>query len=292
MNPYKYPLVGAVVLIAAFLFIGGALWLRGKSFSGPDLFVAYSDIGTLKDASSVRISGAPVGRVDGINYVEPGRVIVGIKFDKPGKVQPTTTATAVVTAVGMLGDMMVVLDPGHGQLLAHGDTIRGSVAVGIFDKAAALTDQAAQTMTRVNAMLDTNLVVELRHTLQSTQKLMAHLADPANGPTAQINPTMIALQKTSARLDSTLAGVDAHALQARLDTTLRSAGAATDRLAAMSAHADTLLIRIQSSKGTVGKFLNDSSFYDDLRRTMQSMTDLLDEIRKNPGKIGVTVKVF
>jgi phospholipid/cholesterol/gamma-HCH transport system substrate-binding protein len=290
MNPYKYPLVGAVLLIAAFLFIGGGLWLRGKSFGGPDLFVVYADIGTLKDASTVRISGAAVGRVDGISYVAPGRVVVGLALDK--KVQVTSTAAAVVTPVGVLGDEMVVLDPGKGTLLAKGDTIRGTVAVGMFDKAAVIADKAAETMTKLDAMLDTNLVIELRHTLQSTQKLMARLADEKTGPTAQINPTMVSLQKTSARLDSTLSQIDPKKLQARVDSTMKSAGGAADRLAAMSAHADSLILRIQGSNGTIGKFLNDSSFYNDLRKTMQSMNALLEEIKKNPGKIGVTVKVF
>lgn len=292
MNPYKYPLVGAVVLIAAFLFIAGALWLRGKSFGGPDVYVMYADIGTLKDASAVRISGAAVGRVDGIKYLAPGRVLVGLALDKSSHVQVTSTGTALVTPVGLLGDEMIVLDPGKGTVLVKGDTIRGSVAVGMVDKAAVIADKAAETMTKIDAMLDTNLVTDLHQTLLSTRQLMAHLADEKNGPTAQINPTMLALQRTSARLDSTLGQLDVKALQSRLDTTMGSASAAATHLASMSAHADSLIQKIQSSNGTVGKFLNDTTFYSDLRKTMQAMTDLLNEIKKNPGKIGVTVKIF
>jgi hypothetical protein len=42
----------------------------------------------------------------------------------------------------------------------------------------------------------------------------------------------------------------------------------------------------------MGQLMNDSTMYGDLRKALQEMTALLAEIKKNPGKIGVTVKVF
>lgn len=293
MNSYqKEILVGVFVLVAVSAFVAGALWLRGKGVGRDDVYVVFSDVATLKDASTVRISGAQVGRVDGINFIAPGRVIVGLKFAKKNQVRVTSTAAATVTAIGMLGDYMVVLDPGKGTPLQRGDTIRGTVAAGVFDKASEVATKASETMTRLNAMLDTQLVVELRHTLVSTQKFMKYLADEKNGPTAQVNPTMVALQNTSARLDSTLAQVDPSRLQTRLDSTMRSAGGAADRLAATAARADSLMAIIQHGNGTMGQLMNDSTMYGDLRKALQEMTALLAEIKKNPGKIGVTVKVF
>jgi phospholipid/cholesterol/gamma-HCH transport system substrate-binding protein len=293
MNSYqKEALVGVFVLVAISAFVVGALWLGGKGVGRDDVYVIFTDVATLKDASTVRISGAQVGRVDGINYIAPGRVIVGLKLSKKDQVRLTSTTTATVTAFGMLGDYMVVVDPGKGTPLQRGDTIRGTVASGIFDKAADVAEKASQAMARLNAMLDTQLVVELRHTLVSTQRFMKYLADEKNGPTSQVSPTMLALQKTSARLDSTLAQVDPKLLQTRLDSTMRSAGGAADRLAATAARADSLMANIQHGNGTMSRLMNDSTMYNDLRKALQEMTALLAEIKKNPGKIGVTVKVF
>jgi phospholipid/cholesterol/gamma-HCH transport system substrate-binding protein len=286
----KTAAVGLFVIIGAFLFVGGALWLRGKSVGSPDVNIVYADIGNLKEGAPVRISGAPVGRVTEIVYQGQGKVSVGVKFSE--KIIVRQGASAAITAVGMLGDEVIMLDPGNGTALAVGDTIKGSIAPGVFDKAAIIADQAAQTLTKVNAMLDPKLIADLRNTLNSTQAFMAFLADQKNGPTSQVGPTMMALQHTTARLDSTLAQVDAKALQARLDTTLSAATSATNRLTATMAHADSLMMRLQHGDGTMSKLLNDSTLYADLRKTMQAMTDLLSEIKKNPGKIGVTVKVF
>ena len=288
----KEAMVGAVVLVAVGAFIIGTLWLRGKSPGGDAIYVVYSDVQTLKDASSVRISGAQVGRVDGINYVAPGRVVVGVKLDKRNHIVVTSNATAVVTAVGVLGDYMIVLDPGNGTPLARGDTIKGTLATGVMDRVGNIALKASETMTRLNAMFDTQLVVDLRHTIASARHFMDYLADQRNGPTSQVNPTLVALQQATTRLDSTVDQIDARKLQSRVDSTMTSAGKAADRVAALSQRADSLVDRLQHSEGSLGKFMNDTTLYVNLTRTMQALTDLLNEIKKNPGKIGVTVRVF
>jgi phospholipid/cholesterol/gamma-HCH transport system substrate-binding protein len=288
----KEALVGAVVLVAIAAFVAGTLWLRGKSPGGDAVYVVYSDVETLKEASSVRISGASVGRVDGIDYVAPGKVVVGLKLDKKNHIVVTSTATAVVTAVGVLGDYMVVLDPGKGKPLARGDTIQGTIATGVMDRVGTIAAKASETMTRLNAMFDTQLVVDLRHTIGSARHFMDYLADQKNGPTSQVNPTMVALQKTTARMDSIVGQIDAKKLQFRVDSTMASASKAADRLSALSQRADSLMTRIQRNDGTLGRFMNDTTLYVNLTHTLQAMTDLLNEIKKNPGKIGVTVKVF
>ena len=288
----KEAMVGAVVLMAVGVFIVGTLWLRGKSPGGDAIYVVYSDVQTLKDASSVRISGAQVGRVDGIKYVAPGRVVIGLKLDKKNHIVVTSTATAVVTAVGVLGDYMIVLDPGKGRPLARGDTIQGTIASGVMDRVANIATKASETMTRLNAMFDTQLVVDLRHTITSTRRFMDYLADQKNGPTSQMNPTMLSLQRATARLDSTIAAIDPKLLQTRLDSTMGSASKAADRLGALSARTDSMMARIQQGEGSLGRFMNDTLLYSNLTHTMQAMTDLLNEIKKNPGKIGVTVRIF
>ena len=291
MNSYqRNVVVGILVILGALGFVGGTLWLRGKSIGSADAAIIFADIGNLKEGAPVRISGAPVGRVVDIVYQGVGRVAIGLKFSEP--IVVTNTATASITGVGMLGDMVITLDPGQGTPRARTDTIHGSMASGVFDKAAGLADSAAITLNKLNAMLDAQLIVDLRKTLASSQKLMVQLADDKTGPMSQVNPTMVGLQKTMARLDTTIAQMDVKKLQGRLDSTMKSAGGAADRLATMSARADSLMQKIQRGDGTIGKFMNDTTLYVDLRKTMQAMTDLLNEIKKNPGKIGVTVKIL
>lgn len=291
MNSYqKEAAVGLLVLVAVAGFLGGGLYLRGKSLKSPDVQVRFADIGNLKDGAPVRVSGAPVGRVDGITFKGVGDVEVGLVFSE--KIVPTSTARASISSVGMLGDVVISFDPGSGAPLPQGGVIRGSVEAGLFDKGGELADQASVTLKSLNRMLDTGLVVDLRHTLATTDRLLRYLADEKTGPGSQVNATMRSLQATSVRLDSTLQALDPKGLQTRLDSTMRSTGQLADRLGATAVRIDSLLAKMQRGEGTLGKLAADSGLYVDLRKTLQSTNDLIAELKKNPGKLGITVRVF
>lgn len=291
MNSYqKEAAVGLFVILGITAFVGGGMFLRNKSLGSPDVLVLFHDIGNLKDGAPVRISGAPVGRVDGIVFEGVGKVRIGLIFSE--KITATKAARASIGSVGMLGDAIVNFDPGQGAPLAKGEVIIGTVESGLFDKGANLADQASQTMTSLNRMLDTGLVVDLRHTLVTTEKLLRYLADQQGGPTAEVNATMKSLQATSARLDSTLAKIDPASLQVRLDSTMHSTGKLADQLSTTTARMDSILARIQRGDGTLGKLAADSGLYTDLRKTLQATNGLIDELKKNPGKLGITVKLF
>ncbi|HET9134486.1 MAG TPA: hypothetical protein VFN90_09290, partial [Gemmatimonadales bacterium] len=82
------------------------------------------------------------------------------------------------------------------------------------------------------------------------------------------------------------------AMQARVDTTMRSAAQLADRLGGMTARMDSLLGRIERGEGTLGKLASDTTLYVELRRTLGAASALVDTLAKHPGKLGITVRVF
>ncbi len=293
MHSYqKEATVGGLVLLGIAAFFLGATWLKGTTIGGANhIFVTFADVGTLKSGAPVRVSGAPIGRVEEIELLEFGRVLVALTYDEE-KVRPTRDGKASLVAVGMLGDMAIDFEPGNGATITDADTLVGTVARVIFGAAATVAARADTVMSSLNRMLDTNMVVDLRRTLSSTDRLMTYLADPRRGPTAELPATMRSLQLVSARLDSTLRQLDAARLQNRVDSTMRSAGAMAERFAATSARLDSLLAKVERGEGTLGKLANDDALYDEIRKTMAATAALIDEMKKDPGKIGITVKMF
>ena len=54
--------VGSIVLLSIVVFVVGTMWLRGKSFNAGDLLhIEFANIGNLKEASAVKISGFELG---------------------------------------------------------------------------------------------------------------------------------------------------------------------------------------------------------------------------------------
>jgi phospholipid/cholesterol/gamma-HCH transport system substrate-binding protein len=285
-------IVGAIVTIAILVFIFGTMWLSGRSVSSDNLVrVQFGNAAGLKRASPVRVSGVNVGRVERIEFVDVGKVLVTASL--PPKIHPRVDAEAKIVAVTFVGDYAVDFDPGRApELLPPGRVILGSQDLGLSGRAMELSDRADSVLVGAQAIVNKQTADQLRSTLtalegtlKATQRTMQVFSDSSKGPTAELTRTMAAFRQLSTRLDSTLANPALSRTLSRTDTL-------TGNLAAMTARFDSTLAAINRGQGTLGKFATDSGLYYDMRELSKSMKELLDELKKHPGKVGVTVKLF
>jgi phospholipid/cholesterol/gamma-HCH transport system substrate-binding protein len=286
--------VGLVIIAAVVLFVVGTTWLSGRSVSSDsdDYWkIQFRDAGNLKASSPVRISGVPVGRVEDIKLLDVGKVLVFISI--PDRITPKVDATASVVAVGFVGDVAVEFNPGEAPVpLSKDKIILGSRSSGLADKAQELSDRADSILLGAQAIVNQKTADQLRSTLtalegtlKAAQQTMRIYGDSTRGPTAELTRTMVAFRQLSQRLDSTLANPALSSAITRTDTL-------AGNLAAMSARFDSTLAALNRGQGTLGKLATDSGLYYDMRDVSQSLKELLDELKKNPGKVGVTVKLF
>jgi phospholipid/cholesterol/gamma-HCH transport system substrate-binding protein len=293
--------VGTLVIIAIALFIVGTTWLSGRSVAAnSEEFwkVQFREAGNLKVSSQVRISGVSVGKVERIQLVDVGKVLVSVSL--PDKIVPKIDATAIIEAVGFVGDAAVEFDPGDApQPLPRDRVIIGSQAPGLSDRAESLGDKADSVLLGAQAIVNQKTadqlhatLTALQGTLRAAQRTMEIYSNPRSGPTAELTQTMVTLRKLGARLDSTLANPALSRTLERADTLTGNLAAMTKQLTSTSARLDTLLVSINAGQGTLGKFATDSGLYRDMRDLSQSMRKLLEELSKNPGKVPVTVKLF
>ena len=285
-------IVGAIVTIAVLVFIFGTMWLSGRSVSSNNLVhLQFPNVSGLKRASPVRVSGVNVGKVERIEFVDVGKVLVVASL--PPKIRPRVDAEAKIVSVTLVGDYAVDFDPGRSsEFLPPGKVILGSQDLGLSGRAMELSDRADSIMIGAQAIVNRQTADQLKATLtamegtlKATQRMMQLYGDSTRGPTAELTRTMAAFRQLSTRLDSTLANPALNRTLTRTDTL-------TGNLAAMTARFDSTLAAINRGQGTLGKFATDSGLYYDMRELSKSMKELLDELKKNPGKVGVTVKLF
>jgi phospholipid/cholesterol/gamma-HCH transport system substrate-binding protein len=284
--------VGAIVTVAILVFIFGTMWLSGRSVSSDNLVrLQFANASGLKRAAPVRVSGVNVGKVERIEFVDVGKVLVIASL--PSKVRPRIDAEAKIVAVTLVGDYAIDFDPGNAaETLPPGKVILGSQDLGLSGRAMTLADRADSVLIGAQALANRETADQLRSTLtalqgtlKATQRTMMVYGDSTRGPTAELTQTMASFRRLSARLDSTLANPGLNRALTRSDTL-------TGNLASMSARLDSTLAMINRGQGTAGKFVTDSALYYDMRGVLKSMQGLLDELKKNPGKVGVTVKIF
>lgn len=284
--------VGALVLLGALLFVGGTMWLGGKTFSRTEgVHVSFEDAGTLKKGSPVKVSGVTLGNVSDIEYRGYGNVLVTLHLDP--RVQPKKDAQAALATIGLVADAVIHFNPGASPQALPADTvIQGTVEKGFMDMGGELGGQAKQLLNGLNSVQFKELSDNLNKTLLSFQHLTAIYADTKNGPMSELATTMRGLQTVSARIDSVLTA-------AKLDQTARTADSLMGNLSRLSVDArstakqlDDLLGKINRNEGSLGKLMSDTTLYANAHRLIKSLQELADSIKKNPGKIGVTVKIF
>ena len=272
----KEAVVGTLVLIAIAIFVFGTMWLSGRSIGNRNAYVIqFPNVSGLKRASPVTVSGVQVGRVEEIRLQDVGKVQV--KISLPPNIKPKLDASAIVLSSNLVGDYVVDLDPGRAaQALPPGQVIIGRTKSGFSDKAELLGDRADSVLIGLQEFANKETAQQLRETmtalqatLQAAERTMRLYGDASRGPSAELTRTMRSFQAVTARLDRM-----------------------TAQLGATSARLDTVLLGVNQGRGTLGKFATDSGLYYDLRDVSAGLKGLLAELQKNPGKIGVTVKVF
>ncbi|HEY7637777.1 MAG TPA: MlaD family protein [Gemmatimonadales bacterium] len=290
--------VGTLVIAAVALFIVGTTWLSGRSVAAnsKDFWkIQFRDAGNLKISSVVRISGVSVGKVERIQLLDVGKVLVSVRL--PERIKPKIDATATIVAVGFVGDAAVEFNPGDApQLLTKDKIILGTQALGFADRAQQLGDKADSLLLGAQAIVNQKTadqlhatMATLQATMKAAQRTMELYSDPRTGPTAELTKTLATLTRLTARLDTTLANPT---LSHRADTLTSNLAQMTSQLTVTTARLDTLLSAMNQGRGTLGKFATDSGLYHDMRDVSQSLKKVLDELQKHPGKVPVTVKIF
>lgn len=292
-------IVGTLVIIAITIFVLGTMWLSGRSIGNRHIVkVQFQNSSGLKRASPVTVSGVQVGRVEKIELVDVGKVIVSVSV--PPHIEPRIDASARIAAVGLVGDFVVEFFPGSSpQKLPEGQVVLGSMKSGFGDRASALSDRADSLMIGLQQFANKETANDLRASLQAFQGTMTELqktlrtfSDPKTGTSAELARTMQSLQHLSGRLDSTLADPAIRGIFRNTDTLTSNLAGMTRQLTVASARLDTLLNGVNQGRGTIGKFVTDSTLFYELRDLSAAMKGLVAELQKNPGKLGITVKVF
>lgn len=283
--------VGGLVILGIALFIIGTMWLSGRSLgAGDHLQIQFEDIGNLKTGSPVTVSGVAVGRVERIDLRGLNDVLVQVSLEDG--VEAKADAEAQIVAVGLVGDVAIVLDPGTGEPLPEGVPIRGSMEKGLSDLAARLGDRADSVLIGAQAILNQETADNLRAMINSLQKLTDVMARQIPASTRQANQTLASMEELSDKLAETFGSPGFQNALQRTDSLTISLNRMTQQFEHTGASLDSLLSGINNGRGSLGKLATDTTFYTELRALSASMKELLNSIKADPGKLTVQFKVF
>jgi len=290
--------VGILITVATAVLILGTLWLvRGGLKSGYPLYTRFAWGQNLKQGQPVLLAGVTVGYVGDVTLRPEGYLDVLLRVDDKYNVPKGSKAT--VKAIGIFGDVAVALNPPippPRDAYAPGDTVPAGTPAADVDQIMSSVDSithAANVLLRaVQAqVIEAGTLRDAQKTVAAASALLLQFQRALADQNRNLTETQASARQALAHLTSL-------ADSAKINEVLENLRVASENGKRLVANFDTTNTRIQSllakaegQNSTVGKFLNDSLLYSDLRRLLATSDSLVADIKANPRKY-INLSIF
>jgi phospholipid/cholesterol/gamma-HCH transport system substrate-binding protein len=282
--------VGIVVAVAAIILFLGIIWIKEYRFNVEryEYGVLFPNVGALSVGDPVTVLGVKKGTVERI-ILSGGDVLV--TFNLTTDVKLKKDAKFTVMNIGLMGERFIDVSPGHSpELLDLSKPVEGFYDTGIpevMGMAGQMLDEIRRLVAHLEGIFGTEWAQEsFRETIKNLRKLSADLVTLLDRNKDKFEKTATDLSYTSSELRG-LVERNKEKLQSSVDNFSASSAkldTITTTLSSLSTSLKNLTQKIESGEGTFGKLVNDSTLYNDLRKTTQNVDELITDIKKNPKK--------
>lgn len=282
--------VGIAVVLAVIILVWGIIWVKEYRFRQEryTLSVLFPDVGALDVGDPVTVLGVKKGQVEEIRLYK-GDVLVKLNLTTDVKLKEDAKFT--VMNIGLMGERFVAIQPGHSEkTLDDSQPPRGFYDTGIPEVMGMMGQMITEIRT-LTGYLQGALGTEwsekkIKETINSVNQLSSDLASLLKENKPKIDKSVGDLQYASSELRKM---VDQN--KPKLETTLDNFSQAsnslkkiTSTLEDLSASLKNLSEKMEKGEGTLGQLINDTTLYQDLKKTTRSIDELIEDIKKNPKK--------
>lgn len=299
----------AVTAIAAvIILIWGINFLKAKAlFDRNNMFYGiYDRVDGLKISSSVIYRGYHVGQVTAIRFTGERYDRLLVQFSVGKNLEIPVNSVAVIQNADLMGSKAINIVPGDSiQYAQSGDTLRTALELGLMEQ--------------FNKQLQP-LKVKAENTLSSLDSVLSVVQDIFNtdargnieGSLNSVHNTLLNVEHASASLDELITGQSSriasileniHSISANLEKNNDNISRGLDNIVVISdsiraanlsksinslngilSQLDSIVLKINRGKGTLGEVVNDDDLYYNLTAVTENLNKLLTEFRTNPKK--------
>ena len=290
--------VGVLITASVIVLVLGTLWLaRGGLKSGYPLYTRFAWGQNLKQGQPVLLAGVTVGYVGDVTLRRAGYLDVMIRVNDEYKVPKGSKAT--VKAIGIFGDVAVALTPpvpAPSQDYAPGDTVPAGVPAADVDQIMSRVDSIGGSVSLLLKSMQAQIIEagtlkDIHKTVASAAALSAQLQGVVAEQNRNLTETMAAFRNTATRVNGMVDSADIKATMANLRQTSANAARLSANIDSTNNELRALLNKAQNGNGTLGKLMNDSLLYKDIRHTVASLDSLLNDFKANPKKY-INLRIF
>jgi phospholipid/cholesterol/gamma-HCH transport system substrate-binding protein len=289
--------VGVTVIAALVVLVWGVTWLREFKVGNKThlWIVSFPQTGGLGPNDEVQVNGIRKGSVASID-LDGDHVVVHLALERD--IVPTRDSRVAIRNVGLMGEKVIAVDlRSTGERWTDRDTIPGIFEPGMGEFMAN-AGPSFDSMNRVIVSLDrlaTRLDRdgEVDKTITNLRQTSEELLKAMKENRALLNETLRNARDASKTARNVTTGREEQ-LRQTLDGLERGAR----NFERLTARMDSVLVvtkqvadKANAGNGTAAMLLNDRKLYDESRATLQSLKELIEDIKKNPKKY-VDVSIF
>jgi len=306
--------VGALTAIAITLFILGFNFLRGKTLfkTGHFIYAKYTNTKGIMVSNPVYINGFQVGNVFEIENVDKNlsTILLTIKLKDYYNIPVNSSAVIKENALGTPSIEIKLGNSPKGMLT--GDTIPTASDPGmigeLMNKLGPVSDQLKNTiqtldvvLKNINTVFDPATKNNLQEVIGNMNKTTASLIGSAASIEKMLHQQSGAIAQSMNNVNSFTKNLSDN--NEKVSRTLTNVEKTTDQLAKADINGsvaqmklaleklNTVMGKLASQDGSLGKLINDKALYTNLNNTVHSANILLDDLRMHPKRY-VQVSVF
>jgi phospholipid/cholesterol/gamma-HCH transport system substrate-binding protein len=296
--------VAVFCILAIVVLYFGANFLKGvDSFSKKDFYYSvYENSGGLHTGAIVYLQGYPVGKVTKVKLKSQNPVRIVAEYLINEEIHLPKDSRFEVMAKDLLGGILVRLTLGTDlQLAKPGDTLACNVVPAFTAGLESMKDQLNNIIASVDTiavsikdvLVNQNGAEKLSKTLNNIEAMTASLDQIVSNNKHNVNKMVKEFTKFSETLNEI--SPDLKRIVANFDQIADSV--AKVNVAEVIVNVNNTIIqleevvrKINTGEGDIAKLLNDNDLYTKLGNAVQSLDELLIDIKKQPKKyINVTV---
>jgi phospholipid/cholesterol/gamma-HCH transport system substrate-binding protein len=279
--------VGIVTIAAIVVLIIGMMWFKNIDLAkGQNYYQAdFTNVAGLREGDKVQVRGIRMGEVSGMQILQES-VRVEMRLDDT--VDLREDAVVTLGEKGIVGEVVIEIDPGVGTTIHEGHIFKGRTAGTI----ASMTDAAGDALAEMRVL--THKVTELVDQVQTEGKVVETLVqanetlDKVDGMVEENHIHIrVILENLRVSSDGLRVLMESGKLEQTFDNASAAMSTADSLMITMheAAHSlNSVMAKMDEGEGSAALFLNDPSLYAHSDSAMVSLKRLLDEVRRNPKK--------
>ena len=297
-------MVGASILVAIIILIGGVLWLKEVSVTRKmvDYAVLFPNVGTLQVGDPVMVNGVSKGSVKSI-FLRQNSVAVILELEKNLKI--TDSCNILIQNIGLMGERGIGLQYSQAGTaippIKAADTVflRGKFDTGIAEAIGMLGNVLAEVQTlaeNVTSIVgqtvgDTSFIRVFNTLIARLDSITVGVESIIANNATLIDQSVVNLHQLTQQAKELLDRNTPH-----IDSIVANGETLTARAVLIAYNVDTLTVsvqqildQLQNEEGTIGKILQDKDMYHDLKNTVADLDTLVQNVREDALKLRIKI---